>query len=279
MSGYETRLSRSNDCDDMDVVQIEETIRSSCEAIARWWDHLVVTTVKARTTGTIGRTDVRPAPVSDYILDLQRTTCEQLAGWAMVIAEERGLWPSLSGSDGPGLAKFVGNHYDWLARHEAGRDAAGEVAAKAELIRAAMNPGGREETALVGHCLCGEEMRAFLGQHLVACACGKTEDVREVQKRAGKQEKALDHATTAVEIAATSMRLLGRNITVGMIREWAYNPENPERKKRNPNPLLPVGTTIAANGRTVPKYRIGDVVARYEAEKKKQDERAGKRAA
>lgn len=225
MSGYEARLTKSNDCDDMDVVQIEDTIRSSCEAIARWWDHLVVTTVKARTTGTIGRTDVRPAPVSDYILDLQRTTCEQLAGWAMVIAEERGLWPSLSGSDGPGLARFVGNHYDWLARHEAGRDAAGEVAAKAGLIRAAIDTTKKAETYFVGKCQCGAAVWAERGTELVQCTCGHLEERRILRDAALAELRSRCWTAKECEVHARNLGLIIRanTITQRLRRELITN--------------------------------------------------------
>lgn len=99
-----------------DLVAALRTIRTC------WPNMLALTAAPATGGGDKGR-----PPIPAHVLSVRRETAECLASWARLVTEERDLRTALDGGDAHAVAGFLVTHAEWLADHEAGRDAVAEV--------------------------------------------------------------------------------------------------------------------------------------------------------
>ena len=128
---------------------LEDAIRGACFAIAADY----ADSLDGPRPQTVG---ARPAPGSRMpigapVLDVRAQACARLAGWALLIIEERDLHTHLEGSDVVALCRFVETHAGWLAHHMAGPDASAELADSARKI-ATLVTGARIRRFWVGQC-------------------------------------------------------------------------------------------------------------------------------
>lgn len=104
--------------------QIEHDLRT---IIAAWPDMLPI--LPRRSVGPSVTTAPGSKPAAPIaVLSLRRWTAEQLAAWCLVVIEDRDLkHASVSTQDVPGMCAFLLRHADYLAGHEAGREASDEI--------------------------------------------------------------------------------------------------------------------------------------------------------
>lgn len=249
--------------------EIETRLRAACWALTTSWPRMLPSAPKTITWGTIGRTDSRPLVIPPHILDTRREALDRLTGWATVIVEERGLQPRIDTNDAPALAKLIDAHAQWVSLHDAGDLAAGELHDSARKCSAIAWPDKPEER-FVGTCPtegCRERVYAARGATNLRCrGCGAALVVPELVE--ALTAAVADHLGTVSEISGLLRSVHGAFVTPAMIRGYAA------RGKIGAH-----GTVVDHRGRTVPRYRIGDVVAAVEAVKDSADERREARRA
>ncbi len=230
---HETRVSTQD---------AQALLRLALADIQAFWPEMIDTEIRARRTGTIGRTDTRPLPIPVHVLDARRHTTDVLTAWALLIAEERDLNPHLDAGDVIGLAGFIDIHYDWLAAHDAGPDAIDEINACARTVRRIARPEPRPEQAFVGPCQCGERLHAPREEQLIRChTCGRTthrDDLRDAALTVARD--ALCTAKEAERMGAA----LNVAVKAGTVRAWASRGR-----------ILPVGH--GPDGQ--PRYRFREI--------------------
>lgn len=261
-----------------DVHSIEDALRRACFTLASSWGLMLPNGPRTQTAGIIGRSGERIDPVSPYLLGLRRVIAEQLAGWVLVIAEERDLRPTwrcpswrwslrkggsarlcacgeapghplvegrhrLSALDVVRMARFVDTHAEWLAAHEAGQDAADELTASAEKVSSVIEPPGARE--FVGRCsVCQGDLRARDGAAALCRECGTIVDTATYRDQAVRQAE--DRLMTAAEIVRLAPRMWDHPVTHVHLSRWATRRE-----------IVPHAHTFGPDPR--PMYRVGDV--------------------
>lgn len=165
------------------VEDIQTRLRIALRDIAAYWGDMIPEGVEPQLTGTIGRSEQVLEPVRLHALDVRRETTAILNGWARLIMEERDLDGRVNGHDGPALARYIDNHYDWLAAHDAGPDACDEITTCARRVHGVARPRIREDIVFVGPCECGERIHATREEQMIACpTCDRAshrDDLRE----------------------------------------------------------------------------------------------------
>ena len=133
-------------------------IRNALLTITRCWPHMLPTAPAATITGTIGRhaTGSRP-PVAAHVLDARSQALSRLAGWTLVVLDDRGLNARVDGHDALAMAKLLKTHADWLADHEASEDVLSELEDSARRCQAIAEPHAALKFA--GSCdVCGGDL-------------------------------------------------------------------------------------------------------------------------
>lgn len=120
-----------------------------------------------------GKPGSRP-PMPIGLVSIQREALDSLTGWALLVIEERDLDTRLVADTAGNLATWLLQHAEWLAGHEAGRDAADEIDGIAQHYGHVVRPTGRRRFALEAKCP-GQEPSAPCGGQLNAELQG-TED-------------------------------------------------------------------------------------------------------
>jgi hypothetical protein len=230
---------------------IETRIKTACWTLTTSWPRMLPSAPKSTQWGTVGRTDSRPLVIPVHTLDTRRAALARLVGWATVIVKGRGLSPRIDVNDAPGLARLVDAHAQWLSQ-QAGEVAADELNDSARKCSAIAWPD-RPEEQFVGGCSCGA--RVYAGRGAVSVQCkGCKRSLMVDQVRATTEERVADYLASAAEISSLLKETHGRAVTPSMIRGYAARGR-----------IAQHGTTVNLRGRTVPLYRIGDVVAAVQA--------------
>lgn len=166
------------------IEDIETRLRIACRDIAAYWDEMLPG-IKARTTGTIGRSAQVSDLIREHVLYVRTETIATLNGWARIIIEERDLPGRVNGSDAQAMARLIDAHADWLARHEAGLDAAEEIHEWSRRVYGVARPYIREDMEFLGECECGQRVDAPYDAQLVECpACGATRNRQDYREKA-----------------------------------------------------------------------------------------------
>ncbi|NAE18038.1 hypothetical protein [Enterococcus hirae] len=261
----------------------------------------VFTRQTASTDAGMGSTGVAtPLLYDERASEAQWVLGNTLTTWARLVAEERGIdLPDDGGHTS--VAQWLTGQVQWLRHHPAADEAYDElhsVIHTAERVvdltpkrlylgRCGAAAGDRADcpcdchvggldaacsisggcgldyhTAAVGP-RCQRDLYARPEAATVKClSCGTGHDVP--QRRAAAVAYADGHLGTAAEISALCRHMLGELVTPAMIRGYV-------RRDR----IAAKGTAVDQRGRTVPAYRIGDVVdAAREADKTPQSRRA-----
>lgn len=175
-----------------------------------------------------------------------------LTGWTRVLAEHGDDWPT---DTLDAISRWLLHRTDWLARHEAGNEAATEIGSAMQAVRRVIDrpadlvyagqcgaplDGTQEATTATA---CDADLYAKPGHQTVTCkACGASYGVDD---RRGYLLDALeDVLATATEIARGVSRL-GQPVAASTIRSY-----------RNRGRLETRGVNIRGN----PTYRVGDVL-------------------
>jgi hypothetical protein len=187
-----------------------------------------------------------PMPISAHVLDTRAMCRSRLAGWSLLVIEERDLHTEgLSGLDVDAMCDLLMRHADWLGDHEAGEVALDEIETSARDLAAIAAPRRREWMSLgicplmiehppvcIGEVLgeplmreveptpCGGTVRAYPDPEKdpYCDGCG-TEAVTDWWERAmfGSEVSRL---VTASELVVIIHREFGKVIKVPTIRKW-----------------------------------------------------------
>lgn len=164
-----------------------------------------------------------PLPVSAHILDARAMACSRLAGWALVVIEERNLHPRLYGTDVVGLVKFLDAHADWLAIHEASADVIAELEASATELGGIAAPR-HAETMYLGRCpivtegvTCGGKVRAVDAENAYCTTCRVEAVVSWWATAMGCEANTL---LTGPRVVAMIHAQYGRRIGEATVRQW-----------------------------------------------------------
>ncbi|MFC6885310.1 MULTISPECIES: hypothetical protein [Actinomadura] len=239
------------------------------------WDLELATTRQARLGDRGGpRSAQVPLPYDERAGDAATTLHRALARWAAVIARET-TGPRRPGLPGPvcgrrarcahpscrmirasrppepppvtltGLATWLRPRVGWLRHHAAGQQAYDEILAAVAAARRVVDRPA--ERLYAGPCDdCGEDLYARPGAAAVPCpGCHAVYEVEA--RRAWLLRAAEDVLASATDISRAITRL-GQPVTPEAIRGYAHR-----------GLLLP-RTHRTTGGRTVPLYRLGDVV-------------------
>lgn len=166
-------------------------------------------------------------PVSADVLDARDLCCSRLAGWALLVLEERDLrYAALHASDAVGLARFLVVHADWLAGHEAAKDALEEIASSSRDLKDLDEPRQRdwlpigECPVIVGDDPCGATVRAYTNRHFIACSRCGTEDTLAWWMSQIVPEGGTDLAAADTAIACVVSETF-RPLSHEQLRQWA----------------------------------------------------------
>jgi hypothetical protein len=212
--------------------RVEQSIRDACFAIAADWAASLHGRRVTPGTGYVRGTKEPPPPVALSTLDDRAECCARLAGWALVVIDERELHPKLDGLDAVMLARFVDTHAGWFAEHPAGLDVARELADSARKIERLARPE-RRDYVVIGECprtvasaegeqvVCGRLVRAYPEKNIIKCpGCGHEDTLAwwESVIVPNLEDKPL---LTVGELVMVLHRRTGRQIPEGTIRQWA----------------------------------------------------------
>lgn len=215
-----------------DVDRVERDLAEACFTIAADWDASLHGKREAPGVGPVKGTREAPMPVPVGTLDDRAECTSRLASWALLVLEERDLQSSLDGFDAVALARFVSTHAQWLAAHEAGPEAARELADSARKITRLARPE-RRDYVVIGDCprtvaspegepvACGTKVRAYPEKNIIRCpGCehGDTLAWWEAQIVPNLESHPL---LTVGELVMYLHQKTGRQVPESTIRQWA----------------------------------------------------------
>ena len=123
------------------AAQIEDSLLASLATIRAHWSALLLPSSGGM--GGIAGSD--PVTGLDRRVSLRHEVTLCLNGWARVVVEDRELTARLPlGNDTLGLIVLLERHALWLSSHEAGADAAVEIAEWAREVKRTATPERRE---------------------------------------------------------------------------------------------------------------------------------------
>lgn len=218
-------------------------IRGALHTIRTHWDDMLPDAPRPPTAGTIGRTQSKPLPIPVHVLDVRAETLTRLASWALLVIEERQSSAALNGWDAPAMAGFLTIHADYLGEHDAGADAAAELADSARKVIGICEPRGALE--FVGPCECGGDLRARPGEAATCKTCHVKVDAQATRDQLVREAE--DRLLTAAELVAIAHRLWDHPVSHVRISRWV-----------SAGDLVQHGS-IARGERVMPTYRVGDV--------------------
>jgi hypothetical protein len=211
-----------------EAAEIEKQLLNGLNRLASHWAALLMPSSSGgapggRSSDTITAIDHRVSLAHDVTLGLN--------GWCRVVVEDRGLthWLPL-GTDVPGMILFLERHARWLSGHEAGQDAADEVADWSRKVQSAVAPIRRDWMPL-GTCplevevggvlgVCGGQVRAYPEQDPRCMDCG-TEAVASWWERVMFPDAEVAEMVTADELVLVLHRAFGGTpVKPSTIRQW-----------------------------------------------------------
>jgi hypothetical protein len=167
-----------------------------------------------------------PMPISAHVLDVRAMTCSRMAGWCLVVIQDRDLHTeSLSGLDVKAMADLLDRHADWLGEHEAVADVVAELEASAHELRQITTPAGHDWQVIgdcpviIGDDPCGAKVRAYADRGQIKCPKCGTEDTLEWWMSQIVPEGS-DVAHADAVIACVTSRTF-RPISHQQLRQWA----------------------------------------------------------
>jgi hypothetical protein len=211
------------------------------------WDLQITTTRQARIGSREGaRSTETPIAYDQRASDTSTHLKIVLASWARLIAEETGAEPPTD--DLPRIAAWLRPRIGWLRHHPAGAEAHNEIL---DAVRDARRVTDRPaERLYAGPCDCGEDLYARLDAAYVTCAspAHEQEIVWPVdERRRWLLASAEDVLASTTEISRALTRY-AQTLTPSAIRGYVARGR-----------LVRHGERVE-NGRTVPLYRLGDVL-------------------
>ena len=204
-------------------------IRRALGSILMTWDE----TLKPVRRGETSRVDTSkeaPMPISAHILDVRAMCCSRMAGWCLVVIEDRDLHTEhLSGLDVRAMADLLVRHSDWLGDHEAAAEVVDELETSARDLRQIVAPHDREWMSL-GPCplhvdspdgpvLCDGQVRAYPDADPYCDGCG-IEAVTGWWEQQMFTDPELRKLLTADELVTFIHKQFGRPVTKVVIRQW-----------------------------------------------------------
>lgn len=216
----------------------ENRIRQALWTVISAWDDMLPDGPRVVTAGTIGRTAEEPLPIPPHILDARALTLGRLAGWCLVVIEDRELNTALDGLDVVGMARFLDVHADWLAGHDAADVVLDELSDAARRILRIVEPRGALE--FVGPCeVCGDDLRAHPGSSAVCRGCRVVVDA--VATREALLREAGDRLMTAAELVTLAPRLWDVQVSFMRINRWVRAGRLVAHGEREDRPVYRVG--------------------------------------
>ena len=210
---------------------LEDAIRLACFAIAAdYADSLDGPRQGGRGDFTTG-TKEPPPPVPLSTIDDRAECCDRLAGWALMIAEEKDLHPAINVRDAPLLARFVEMWAQWLSTHPAGPDVTRELGDSARKIERLARPD-RKDYIVIGKCPvsvavdgspapCGGQVRAYSERNVIECRrCGTADTLAWWESQIVPNVEAKELAT-AGEVCIVVHRQTSEVVSEQTVRQWA----------------------------------------------------------
>lgn len=169
----------------------------------------------------------------DVVLSARADILAVLNGWCRVVIEDKPVTTALpsDGHDVHDLGEFLDRWAGYLVEHEAGRDAADEIAECARTVRKLL-PRGRREWMIIGTCpieddetgeVCGGTVRAWPDsdhdQDPTCMRCG-IEAVVPWWMSHMLDDPNSKPLVTADELISIIVFRLHRTVTHGQIRQW-----------------------------------------------------------
>lgn len=216
-------------------------LRSSLRAIRALLEELETTAARLSRQGEAvgGRSSEKPLPINLHAADQRTEIVAILHGWARCLWEESGS-PEEHAPAEP-VGEWLAARVDAIRLREWAPDAFSEIEGHAATGWTAVDLP--PETVCLGHCTCGQPLRAPVGKTTVRCPdqeCGATHDVQERRDR-------MLAASDDMELpAATIARAL--EVTPAAIRGWAHWDSG--------HGGWFAACTVDRSGR--PRYRLGD---------------------
>lgn len=171
-----------------------------------------------------------PLPISAHVLDVRAMTCSRLAGWSLMVIDERDLHTEhLSGTDVRAMCDLLRRHADWLSEHEAAADVVAELEGSARDLTGIAAPH-RKDWMSLGICPlfverdgepvgCTGTIRAYPDCDPYCDGCG-TKAVVTWWERMQFPDAELSRLLTAPELVLFVHKQFGRVIVEATIRQW-----------------------------------------------------------
>ena len=205
-------------------------IRRALGSILKHWDD-TLEPVRRAPGSHVQTSGDAPLPISADVLDKRAMCCSRMAGWCLVVIEDRDLHTEhLSGLDVFGMADLLTRHAAWLGEHEAAADVVAELEASARDIEGIAAPLRREWMSL-GMCPlvvegegepepCMGTIRAYPDADPYCDGCGTEAVVSWWEKMQFPELDELSRLATARELVAFIHQQFGQRVQEPTIRKW-----------------------------------------------------------
>ena len=205
-------------------------IRKALGSIVKHWD-ATLEPVRRAPGSHVKTSREPPLPISADVLDKRAMCCSRMAGWCLVVIEDRDLHTEhLSGLDVFAMADLLKRHCDFLGEHQAVADVVAELEASARDIAGLSAPRRREWMSL-GTCpLVGEvegeptpclgTIRAYPDADPYCDGCGIVAVVSWWERMQFPEMDELSRLATARELVAFIHKQFGQRVQEPTIRKW-----------------------------------------------------------
>lgn len=191
-------------------------IRGPLDTIARNWAALLNVTAGGGEPGGERNPSRPPVPVD--ILSLREEVRAMLAGWCLLVIEERELPGRVDGNDVLAMCTYLHNHAHWLAEHEAAEALVEELTTWARRVNGAANPPDPRGVK-VGDCPeCSTAVHWATDAPYATCrACGYSGDLDTWMQVLGLDAWISDRQAALL----LSLSIPGRVVNAALVRKWA----------------------------------------------------------
>lgn len=212
-----------------DAFELAGQIRKALTTITKHWND-TLEPVRRAPGSHVKTSKTPPLPISADILDKRAMCRSRMAGWCLVVIDDRDLHTErLSGLDIFAMSDLLTRHADWLGSHEAAADVVDELEASARDIRGIAVPH-RKDWQSLGACplevdtedgpvICGGQVRAYPDADPKCQSCG-IEGVTSWWEKVMFKDPELTRLLTAADLVTFIHAQFGRVVTQVAIRQW-----------------------------------------------------------